>query len=455
MATELSSQPEPVAGQEVPVCDACREYDCKLKLPGEFEGAYLTSREEEKDGALCILHFGDPHKDAEKCARAVEDKISNKDFNFRGVLFSCPVEFNGEMENANFGWATFSDAANFLEATFSSAANFYVATFSGEANFEWTTFSGAANFRAGRFSGAAHFWEATFSGEAEFQGATFSDEAHFQEATFKEAVRFEGLAKSRDDEGNPTDRRVRLDFIDVTLDKPDKVHFRDVDMWEVSFVGTDVRKVEFTNVQWPERLRDEWQAEQGERKAEKDEWEAAQGEKWFSRSKLPNWRELREAWRQATKERKDRLAAVEKLCHQLRQNYEDQRNYPDAGRFYHGEMEMRRKSNPWRRYLPSLTTLYWFSSGYGQRPLRAGLCVVLLFLLFGWLYTIVGLQVEGESTNTVGAALLHTAEVLTFTRERTYSAVSDIGRWLSIVQMIVMPLQVALLVLAVRRRFQR
>ena len=105
--------------------------------------------------------------------------------------------------------------------------------------------------------------------------------------------------------------------------------------------------------------------------------------------------------------------------------------------------------------MPSLTTLYWFSSGYGQSPPRAALCVVLLFVLFCWIYTIVGLQVEGEATHSVGAALLHAAEVLTFTRERTYTAVNDIGRWLSIAQVIVMPLQVALLVLAVRRKFQR
>src|SRR3990167_10429621 len=226
---------------------------------------------------------------------------------------------------------------------------------------------------------------ATFSGVASFWRATFSGAADFRRVTFKEAARFESLAKSRDE-------RVRLNFLYVTLDKPEKIHFRDVDMAEVSFWETDVRKVEFTNVDWPDRLRDEREAEQGG--------------KWFSRAMLRNWRELREAWRRATKERKDRLAAVEKLCHQLRQNYEDQRNYPDAGRFYHGEMEMRRKAMPWARsWLFSLPALYYWSRGYGQRPWRAFVCTVALILLFSLLYMATGLKIEGAANPSFPATV--------------------------------------------------
>jgi uncharacterized protein YjbI with pentapeptide repeats len=498
MATELSSQQEQVAEEGVPVCDACREYKCKLKLPGEFAGAYL-SMGDEKNGTLCILHCGDPHKDAEKCARAVEDKISNKDFDFWHVLFSCPVRFHGEMENANFSGATFAGAAEFVRATFSGNADFERATFSGNAtfwrakfsgaaNFEMATFSSTAHFLGARFSGTANFLRATFSVKADFRLATFNGKAYFRMATFsgavdfhgvtfsgaadfvratfsgaadfsvawfKEAALLESLAKSRDDERDPTDRRVRLNFQYVTLDKPDKIHFRDVDMAEVAFRETDVRKVEFSNVQWPQWLREEREAEQGEARL------------------------------QTTKERKDRLAAVEKLCHQLRQNYEDQRNYPDAGRFYYGEMEMRRKGNFWRRYLPSLTTLYWLSSGYGQRPWRAFVWTVALLSSFSLLYMVTGLKIEGAANpsfpatvnwpelsatwtsfrelwmslrswgRNFGYAALHTLQVLTFSRIRTFTPLDWHGELLIVLQTVILPLQVALLALAVRRRFQR
>jgi len=44
------------------------------------------------------------------------------------------------------------------------------------------------------------------------------------------------------------------------------------------------------------------------------------------------------------------------------------------------EKEMFRKSHPLRRFLPSISTLYWLSSGYGERPVRAEIFLLLVLI---------------------------------------------------------------------------
>jgi len=77
MATESSFQREQVAEQELPVCDACREYECKVQLPGEFRGKYRKKGffpVGPVDGNVCILHYTNGKKDVGKCGEAVEKK---------------------------------------------------------------------------------------------------------------------------------------------------------------------------------------------------------------------------------------------------------------------------------------------------------------------------------------------------------------------------------------------
>lgn len=435
MVTAL--EPEATEKPEQPVCDACRTYKCKLQLPGEFPGEYLLrpgefSERLEREGVLCILHYRDWSKNLEECKRAVGRKKADQDCNFRGVWFSDAVGFDREkMQNADFSGARFRYGTSFFNVSFGGRADFRRACFGDLALFDETTFSGEADFSGACFDDEANFALADFHGEVDFYRATFGRAARFTLATFKQEAFFDSLAKSRDQQGKPANRKVQLDFREVEFGRA-KVYFREFSMAEVRFLRTDVRQLEFTNVDWPEKLRDEQEADEEVRKAPKEE---------------------------RNQKRRDSYDLVETLYRQLRQNYEEQRNYPDAGRFYYGEMEMRRKAKPrWQRYFFSLTALYWLSSGYGQRARQAGLWVALLFVLFAWLYSAAGLQIAGVSgiaIHSPWAAFLHAGEVLTFARERTYSAATDFGRWLSVAQTIVLPLQVALLVLAVRRSFSR
>jgi hypothetical protein len=89
----------------------------------------------------------------------------------------------------------------------------------------------------------------------------------------------------------------------------------------------------------------------------------------------------------------DRYGEVERLYRNLKLNYEEPGDYKNAGDFYYGEMEMHRRAGKWRWFPCYWYTLYWFLSGYGERPSRAlGLLVVFLLGLAGLVWDL-GLEV--------------------------------------------------------------
>jgi uncharacterized protein YjbI with pentapeptide repeats len=442
-------------------CDACRDFGWKHPLAAEFRGTYHSPRDnKETEGQVCILHHHDAKKDAHRCAQAVEQKKKNGDFNFSGVWISCPVSFCGAIENPDFSYATFDSETGFVRASFSGRARFFRATFRDEVDFNTAAFQDDADFFLTRFRKAARFVSVHFTGKvdfsqarfgaiadlskavfgnnAEFSKTVFAGIANFSESTFVEEAAFCWLSASEDTEGKVTDRKVHLDFGHVRFRNPDKILFRDVDMSDVSILGTDLSKVYFINATWPRKLRDEREA---------------------TAATFP---------------------LVENLCRQLKQNYDAQSHYLEAGRFYYGEMEMRRKANPWRRFGPSLITCYWLSSGYGQRPLWAFLCVLALIFSFSSLYMMAGLQLQPEHLHHATYplevrwfvpqatwsslmewaknffyAFLHTSQVLVFTRSPLFAPVDWKGELLKVLQVVPLPWQFGLMVLSWWRYFRR
>src|SRR3982750_4131694 len=110
----------------------------------------------------CVLHYPESGKSADfKCA--LQRKLDNKDFNFRGVWFPDEAPFEKFQFNAE---------ADFTGATFNALANFYKARFSAEAYFNAT------------FAAAADFSFAGFGAQADFIGAVFKEKANFSYTRF-------------------------------------------------------------------------------------------------------------------------------------------------------------------------------------------------------------------------------------------------------------------------------
>ena len=121
-----------------------------------------------------------------------EEDPSVEIVDFGGFCYPQGCDFRKEhfKKQASFADAAFSGEAWFAGATFSGDANFDGATFSADAWFDDVTFSGIAWFAGATFSGDAYFSNATVSRDAFLAGATFSEDAYFSNAKFNGAAVF-------------------------------------------------------------------------------------------------------------------------------------------------------------------------------------------------------------------------------------------------------------------------
>jgi len=224
----------------------------------------------------CVLHEPDEAKNKEAFEEAKKSKLDRKDYDFSGTVFpEGTADFEGfEFDaDANFAGATFSGVntrfngaafigeADFTEATFSAVLTYFNATFSGvNTRFNGATFSGErTDFERATFSGElTDFSGATFSAlntrfdftqfgsaETEFQEATFVKEVAFAVATFREKVAFWGSK-----ENWAFDSQAWARFDRFRIDRPELLTFNHVLLHPGWFINADVRKVDFTDVQW-------------------------------------------------------------------------------------------------------------------------------------------------------------------------------------------------------------
>ncbi len=463
------------------------------------------SDEETGDG-FCILHSPNPEKDQEAFAKrlaAHREKygdvfigfvfpatvsFTNTEFSgnadFTGAKFSGEARFGGAkfVGNANFGRAAFSGNANFREATFSRVgfydatfgkanfgravfregagfldatfngnadfsdatfgeAHFGCATFSGETDFFETTFNGEAYFSEAAFDGKTIFYKATFSGSADFELATFSGSARFRGTEFTEAVSFRGasfLGRTLFQGGKRDQKRVHVflgrgseaecDFTDAVIDLLAVLSFRGVDLTRCKFLGTDLRKVELTDVIW---------ARLGRRFGIYDQLDAERNG------------------------RTDEYPFIERLYREIKQNYEDRRDYERASDFHYGEKEMRRRNPKTRPGLRFLLTLYWLFSGYGERWVRPLICGAILLVVCAGLYLLLGLHPKS------GGATLDVTSLWDWLRSGFYSfrvmtllrpddlAPIRYAKLVKAFESLAGPLLIGLAALAIRQRLKR
>lgn len=335
----------------------------------------------------------------------------SEDANFFGAEFIGEANFqDSEFKGrAFFFTAKFSKGVIFTEAIFFEEAVFQFSTFDRDVYFRDTTFSKRTNFWITKFNGEAFFKEATFCGEAIFSMSTFSEEANFTEATFHEIADFEKAKFNR-----------RLDFIGKTFIRggnfrslylKEKVRFEGVNFKEVSFIDTDMRRMDFVNCTWPKKLiwgikprRDVLYDELALLSDIKDDDE--EDKNFFQRLKSRfkgSFSEILKRELSGFKKDiscdKEEIKKVEILYRRLKQKYKEEHNEPEVSNWHYGEKEMYRKGKRLRRIIPfTLSNLYWFSSGYGEGPIRAGVVLFLLVLAISTLLGLTGIKpIDGDS----------------------------------------------------------
>ena len=370
--------------------------------------------------------------------------------NFRRATFT---------KRANFSWATFTKRANFLRATFTKRANFggatfteradfFKATFTEDVYFDWATFTEAADFGEATFTEAADFSEATFTKAADFGGVTFTKAADFGGVTFTKAADFGG-----------TTFADLADFRQTRFEQPTRAHFFQINKntsegFRAHFLSCRVEEVHFEDVNWYKK---------GPRMILQDELDILSG-----------------------KSKEHELVAV--AYRQLINNFEHTRAYHLSEDCSIGAMEMRRRNPehfawPFRklykryRWVPSLgeqvsvVNFYRLLSNYGSSYTGALEVLAMLVFLFGVLFALPWAKLEAAASGTVASSvepniwiqvsesfltgMLHSLEVATFQRNRLHIPTNFFGRIVSALETVVIPAQLALLLLALRRRFRR
>ena len=420
---------------------------------------------------LCLMHSHDPNKLKDEFQQEIDAILkgnseyhrSNHTYDFHSFVFpELSLEDVTLDKAAVFRKATFNKEANFIWVTFKNRANFSGATFKKDAYFAWATFTERAVFSRATFTEEIDFTEATFIKQSNFSNATFTKDAYFNRATFNEHADFETTFTRDADFSGATFKKGesfdhtwflgRSNFRHTELLEPRKVRFRQVNQprktWEeeewrvercedglrVYFSDCNVEEVVFEDVNWDTRH---------DRIVLQDELDIHEG-------------------------KNDTYELVAIAYRRLTNNFEKSRDYDLAEDCFVGLMEMKRLDPKQPRGVRLVTSLYKFASEYGSNYIRA-LKVLGVLLLASWiLYALPwsGLEPVGGVDGTYVRpriraawhrrdAFLYSLDVATFQRVAAYKTTAWFGHGVRILETLLVPGQIALLFLALRRRFRR
>lgn len=402
--------------------------------------------EGDTDG-LCLLHSKEEDKDQDGgFTNAVKNKLAAEDYDFRHVFFPGHTDFSGQKftKDADFYWATFQ-----------------------KADFSGTIFQ-KSNFSGARFQ-VARFIRANFQ-RADFSGASFQ-EAFFFEGTFQEASFFATCFQKAFFTGAKINGPITLSFIrsgELTeVNHPWPAHLlflqfgekgwlrlQHLSLAKVQFTRTDLRRVEFDQVTWGRKwwrdvVYDEILLHQ--RRWAYITYVLNYGWLWGKRIPCEKIRPKKPTYAD--------FGPVERLYRQLKSNYNKEEDYKRVGDFHYGEMEMHRRGSPWRQWLPfSWLNLYRVLSGYGERPLRAFIWLVLLIPAWAVLVQWLGIDPSGpQAPTTYWQTLLFIFEKATLQRPpwADIPSINCVGKFLASLSVLLLPGQAALFILALRNRLGR
>lgn len=389
---------------------------CKSWMKYSWEGHYCENPSWETDPeGLCILHSLIPEKDKNAFDQALQDKLSSEDFDFREVFFPGPVSFPRQK--------------------FKKFANFHGAKFAGWADFRDAEFVAGADFSHAGFAQAALFEKARFAGQVLFKDTEITGEADFRDAIFESLAIFQGINEPREIAG----RLPLIAYFQYLAFGPwGRLQFQDLSLALASFLGTDLRRMEFHNVRW--------YAYQGR--------QAIYDEILLRRKEDPYVLSITRREQGLDYERL--CARVGELYRYLKLDYEQEGDLKQAGDFHYGEMEMHRQASPWRRWFPlSWYNLYLVLSGYGERPLRALGCLVGLVAGVAGLLQWLGLQTADGRLAGFSEAAIYLLELTSLTRPAWPQPITTGGQFLSALSHFLILGQAAMFLLAIRNRLGR
>lgn len=395
---------------------------------------------------------------------------------FRKSVFNEQVRFDCEFHlDAKFSLVKFIKNADFTKVKFGDdnivahcnclkGGYFESAWFQGFAIFEESTFENAnftravfekeAVFRATAFEMNADFGDAHFKSTANFKGASFHQKAIFQGTIFDSYLRFIG---SKD---NSVFCELNgIDLTEIRIDSTEKIQFHTVLLRPSWFLDVDCRKIIFTRI----------------------DWKNADGKINSLQKEIDNVKNINDS-------RKLLIIA----CRQLAVNAEENNRFEEASNFRKSAFEierLERKENRkiWRskfneaissniycstffsntkstikkcwaliRGFPSdaLHFFYRISSGYGEKWFHAFCWLIFIWLFWAFLYASPICNFAEKENYDFSYWIGYSLNVITLQRPDPKPA-NNLTMVILGLEVLLAPVQAALLILAVRRKFMR
>ena len=334
--------------------------------------------------------------------------VSFDDAQFDGPALFEEAKFAGD---ANFWNVEFYHEARFSRARFHRSARFAKTKFGRDADFNGAVFDGLADFAYARFNSIGAFFSAKFAAEVEFATASSASDAYFANTKFEGSTefhnaRFAGEVNFRQADFSSAKylkfTRVDIDtslffhhalfptagtgaivrFHYLTLSTTQRLRFEGVNLSRVSFLRTDVSQVQFVGCTWAQKQYPRL-------------WPLS-----FSRPGILAHKRnaiyddlALDYPEEDSAELGQNLHLVADLYRQLRLNLEGSRQEVEAGDFYIGQMEMRRRDPgnwPERRFHMLLLSGYRLLAMYGESYIRPFAWYVIFAFLFAIGYWMVG-----------------------------------------------------------------
>lgn len=455
----------------------------------------------------CLFHAPKGHKgiSAEsfngKVLALIEAAIAtDEECNLSGTVFPGTLRLmygdSRPLPMINFSMVTFSGNTDFSHVIFNRDANFSNAVFSQEANFSNAIFRESAYFMGAMFNGltyfSSYFMSAAFNIDADFSNATFSNEANFGHATFNNHAFFYLTTFNRANFSNASFKGIatfsRAIFNGVAVFENDKenifqggVLFTEVKVVSstIFFIGVDFSNACFSLLEtilanfrfdrciWPRKKYSglfAWLNNKMFRLFTSNDTEIfydeiqAETKEGFCGGWSLKWRGM---------DSLTRYGVVEDLYCQMKAQYKERHNEAEVSKWHYREKEMFRKKNLFRRYIPlSATNLYWAFSGYGERPIRAGVILLLLFPMIGIVMNSLGFKAGGTVViqgfsffldwAKIGLVIQAIIEHALFIKDPALKALTTGGAIILLLcTKILIPIQSALFAFALRNKFRR
>jgi hypothetical protein len=335
-------------------------------------------------------------KDAKFKNNVTFTNITFKELRAWDSIFYYKVDFRNSTfkGQADFLSAIFTGETFFIDVKFLGKTNFDDAIFSGYTKFEFTEFA-EVSFKNTIFiqlefnvycSDEIDFYKTEFLGFTDFRHSIFSTRTYFNDINFNNdlssdtskiiaQVEDKEIKKKIENVLNEIEKEKRFTFFrNVIFESPEKILFHTNDLTNVSFLNTDIKRINFSETSYFDKENNYMILEERELKKENE-----RNKKENDNNLGKNNHILKDV----------NLESIVAVYRNLRENYEYNLRYDEAGIFFIREMELKRKyvrshtseiklKNGIKRNFFSLIALYYLIANYGESLKRPFLFIVVI-----------------------------------------------------------------------------